>query len=112
MAEYKHRKQEHFICISLNGANEVIKTRVITVGLLDSSPVHLRKVFADVISDRAAAVIFVHNHPSGNLKPSGPDSCIHHQLTAAADILGIRVLDNLIISAKGYFSFREAGLIN
>lgn len=112
IAEFKFKKQEHFICISLNGANEVIERRVVTVGLLDRTQVHPREVFADVIADRAAAVIFAHNHPSGNLKPSEPDLNVHRQLTAAAEILGIRVLDNLIVSSKGYLSFREAGLID
>jgi len=103
--------QEKFICISLNGANEVIESRVVTVGLIDSSPVHPREVFADVITDRAAAVILGHNHPSGNLSPSTADSRTQNQLMAAAEILGIKVLDHLILSRKGYFSFQEAGLM-
>ena len=111
LSEFKERKQEHFICISMNGANEVIEKRIVSIGLLDSSPVHPREVFADVIADRAAAVIFAHNHPSGNLKPSGPDHAVHRQLMASAEILGIRVLDNIIISRRGYFSFREAGIM-
>jgi DNA repair protein RadC len=105
------KQQEHFLCISLNGANEVIEKRTVTIGLLDQSPVHPREVFADVIADRAAAVIFVHNHPSGDLQPSAADRCIHDQLTEAAKILGLRVLDHVIVSKKGYFSFQEAGLI-
>ncbi len=109
---YTGRKQEHFICISLNGANEVIEKRIVTVGLLDKSQVHPREVFADVITDRAAAVIFAHNHPSGELKPSNSDLKIHEQLTEAAKILGLRVLDHLIVTKKGYYSFQEAGLIH
>ena len=72
---------------------------------------HPREVFADVITDRAAAVIFAHNHPSGELKPSNSDLKIHEQLTEAAKILGIKVLDHIIVSKKGYYSFQEAGLI-
>jgi len=105
------RQQEHFVCISLNGANEVIEKRVVTVGLLDKSQVHPREVFADVIADRAAAVILAHNHPSGELKPSNSDLKIHEQLTEAGKILGIRILDHVIVSKRGYYSFREAGLI-
>lgn len=105
------KQQEHFLCISLNGANEVIEKRTVTIGLLDQSPVHPREVFADVIADRAAAVIFVHNHPSGDLQPSAADRCIHDQLTEAAKILGLRVLDHVIVSKKGHFSFQEAGFI-
>lgn len=59
------KSQEHFVCITLNGANEVIEKRIVTIGLLDKSLIHPRDVFADVIADRAAAVIFAHNHPSG-----------------------------------------------
>ena len=87
------RQQEHFVCISLNGANEVIEKRVVTVGLLDKSQVHPREVFADVIADRAAAVILAHNHPSGELKPSNSDLKIHEQLTEAGRLgnqLGIK----------------------
>ena len=111
VADLADRKQEHFVCLSLNGANEVIEKRTVTVGLIDSSPVHPREVFADVISDRASAVIFAHNHPSGNLSPSAADSRTQDQLMAAADILGIKVLDHIIVSKKGYFSFQEAGLM-
>jgi len=106
------KQQEHFICISLNGANEVIENRIVTVGLLDKSQVHPREVFADVITDRAAGVIFAHNHPSGESKPSNSDLKIHEQLTEAGKILGIKVLDHIIISKKGYYSFQENGLIN
>ncbi len=105
------KQQEYFICITLNGANERIEKRIVTVGLLDKSHVHPREVFADVITDRAASVIFAHNHPSGELKPSNSDLKIHEQLTEAAKILGIRVLDHIIVSKKGYYSFQEAGLI-
>lgn len=111
VADIAGKQQEHFVCISLNGANEVIEKRVVTIGLLDSSQVHPREVFADVLRDRAAAVIFAHNHPSGELQPSEADIRIHDQLTEAGKILGLRVLDHVIVTRKGYFSFQEAGLI-
>ena len=86
--------------------------RIVTIGLLDKSPVHPREVFADVIADRAAAVILVHNHPSGDIQPSEADRRTHDQLSDAAKILGPRVLDNIIVTRKGYFSFQESGLIS
>jgi len=89
----------------------VIEKRIVTIGLLDKSPVHPREVFADVIADRAAAVIFVHNHTSGELQPSEADLNIHRQLTEAGKILGIQVLDHVIVTRKGYYSFQEAGLL-
>ena len=95
----------------MNGANEVIEKRTVTIGLLDRSQVHPREVFADVIADRAAAVIFAHNHPSGDPKPSDADLAIHEQLTQAAKILGIRVLDHIIVAKTGHYSYQQAGLI-
>ncbi len=112
VADIARKPQEYFVCISLNGAHEVIETRVVTIGLLDKSPVHPREVFADVIADRAAAVIFAHNHPSGDLQPSEADIRIHNQLTDAGKILGLHVLDHVIVTRKGYYSFQEAGLIH
>ena len=111
ISDISNKQQEYFICISLNGANELIEKRIVTVGLLDKSQVHPREVFADVITDRAAAVIFAHNHPSGELKPSNSDLEIHEQLTEAAKILGIKVLDHIIVSKREYYSFQESGLI-
>jgi DNA repair protein RadC len=67
---YADRKQEHFICVSINGANEIIKSRVVSVGLVNRTQVHPREVFADLITDRASAIIVAHNHPSGGLLPS------------------------------------------
>jgi len=111
VADIAGKQQEHFVCISLNGANEVIEKRIVTIGLLNKSPVHPREVFADVIADRAAAVIFAHNHPSGDPTPSEGDLKVHEQLTQAAQILGIRVLDHIIVTKKGYISFQETGRI-
>jgi DNA repair protein RadC len=111
VADLADKRQEHFLCISLNGANEVIEKRIVTIGLLNMSPVHPREVFADVLVDRAAAVIFVHNHPSGDLQPSDADLRMHEQLTEAGNILGLRIIDHIIISRRGYLSFQEAGLM-
>ena len=110
VADIVSKSQEHFVCLTLNGASELIEKRIITIGLLDRSQVHPREVFADVIADRAAAVIFAHNHPSGDLQPSKADLTTQDQLVQAAKILGIRVLDHIIVSRKGYFSFQEAGI--
>ena len=111
VADIANKQQEYFVCISLNGANEVIEKRIVTIGLVNSSQIHPREVFADVIADRAAAVIFAHNHPSGDPKPSETDAKTHKQLTEAGTILGLRILDHIIVTKKGYFSFQEAGLI-
>lgn len=105
------KKQEYFLCISLNGANEVLGNRVVTVGLLNTNQIHPREVFVDAISDRAAAVILAHNHPSGILKPSADDIAATAQLVESGKILGIPVLDHIIVTKKGYLSFKEQGLL-
>ncbi|MBN2039906.1 MAG: DNA repair protein RadC [Spirochaetes bacterium] len=112
LSDIAGKQQEHFVCISLNGANEVIEKRLVTVGLLNNCQVHPREVFADVITDRAASVIFAHNHPSGELIPSRSDLDFQQQLCEAGKILGINIIDHLIVSKKGYYSFQENGLIN
>jgi DNA repair protein RadC len=104
---YGDRKQEHFICVSINGANEVMNVRVVTIGLVNKSHVHPREVFADVIAERASAVIVAHNHPNGDLMPSNEDIQITKRLKEAAIILGLNLLDHIIFNTKGYYSFAE-----
>jgi DNA repair protein RadC len=109
--EYRGHRQEHFVCISLNGAGEMLGKRVITVGLLNHSLVHPREVFADPITDRAASIICVHNHPSGSLEPSSQDIAITQQLKDAGTTLGIQLLDHIIVTKNGYCSLKEKGFI-
>ena len=104
---YADRKQEHFLCISINGANEVIATRVVTIGLVNRSHVHPREVFADPITDRASAVIVAHNHPIGSLEPSREDRDVTKMLKTAGKTLGIKLMDHIIFNKKGYYSFLE-----
>ncbi|MCL1815338.1 MAG: DNA repair protein RadC [Treponema sp.] len=102
---YADRRQERFICISLNGAHEVLAVRVVTMGLVNKTIVHPREVFSDPLQDRASAVCVAHNHPSGKLRPSLEDDEITIKLKAAADILGINFLDHIIFSTEGFFSY-------
>jgi DNA repair protein RadC len=106
---FADRKQEHFLCASINGANEIINIRVVSIGLVDRAPVHPREVFADALTDRASAVIVAHNHPSGDIKPSANDVEITAQLKAAGSIIGITLLDHIIFNRNGYYSFLESG---
>jgi DNA repair protein RadC len=105
------RSQEHFISISLNGANEVIAIRTVSVGLVNRALVHPREVFADPITDRASAIIVAHNHPSGNLSPSPDDLAVTRQLKEAGLTLGIRMLDHIIFNKENYYSLMENGQI-
>jgi DNA repair protein RadC len=111
VAYLKDKRQEHFVCITLNGAGEVLGIRTITLGLLNHSLVHPREVFADAITDRAASIICVHNHPSGSLEPSSQDIAITSQLRDAGSLIGIPLIDHIIISKNGHISLRERGLL-
>jgi DNA repair protein RadC len=111
VADVRDKRQEHFVCITLNGAGEVLDSRIITVGLLNHSLVHPREVYADAITDRAASVICVHNHPSGSLEPSPQDIAITAQLREAGLLLGIQLIDHIIVTKSGYLSMKERGLL-
>jgi len=106
---FADRKQEHFLSITINGANEVLNVRVVSIGLVDRSPVHPREVFADALADRASGIIVAHNHPSGSLEPSEADLDITLQLKQAGKIMGIELLDHIIFNRNAYYSFLESG---
>ena len=105
--EYRDKRQEHFIVMSLNGGHGVIRTEVVTVGLANFCCVHPREVFARPIVDRATAVVLAHNHPSGSLEPSAEDIATTRRLVAAAHLLGLTVLDHVIFSRSGFRSLRS-----
>ena len=111
LAHYGDRQQEYFFSISLNGAHEVIKIRTISKGILNRAIIHPREVFTDTIADRAASIVVAHNHPSGNLEPSREDREITLRLKDAGNILGIQLLDHIVFSHSGYYSFLEEGEI-
>lgn len=105
------RHQEHLLAISLNGAHEVIQVRTISIGILNSCPVHPREVFVGAITDRACSVIIAHNHPSGDPTPSEEDKRVTTQLRAAAQTLCLKLLDHVIFAKRGYYSFQEQGVL-
>lgn len=108
VTSYRFEMQEHLLVLSLTGAHEVINIRCVTKGILDNCQVHPREVFADAISDRAAAIICVHNHPSGRLEASKNDIKFTHDMKECGRLLGIPVLDSLIIGPEdGYTSIPE-----
>ena len=98
---------EQFGVVLLDTRLQLLATRIISIGSLDASPAHPRDVFREAVATRAAFVVLFHNHPSGDPTPSSDDMQLTGQLTDAADILGIGVLDHLILSPTGYFSFKE-----
>ena len=111
LIDYVDKMQEHFLCVTLDGQSRVINMRVVFIGTINQSLVHPREVFVDAISDRAVGIIIAHNHPSGNLDPSHADKAITTRLKDAAKIIGIDLLDHVIISKNGFFSFQEEGLL-
>jgi DNA repair protein RadC len=103
------RPQEHVMTISLSGAHEVLQVRTVSIGLLNSCPIHPREVFVGPISDHAYSVILAHNHPSGDPTPSSEDRVVTQQIAQAAKTLGMRLLDHIIFARRGYYSFQEQG---
>lgn len=108
---FANDEQEHLIVMALNGAHEIIFINAVTVGLINRTLAHPREIFADALKERATAIILVHNHPSGNLEPSNEDKALTEAMVKAGKLLGIKVLDHLIISRNGFYSFIEHELI-
>lgn len=104
---YAMEQKEHFICASLNGAHEILKIRLISIGTINKTLIHPREIFADPISEHASAIICSHNHPYGECTPSAADIESTKIIKNSADILGIAFLDHIIISKNKYFSFME-----
>jgi DNA repair protein RadC len=101
----RNKKQEYFVCLSLDSGYRLIKRRVVTVGLLDRVMAHPREVFAGPLQDRAAYVIVAHNHPSGDPEPSGHDIALTQQLAAAGQILGVSLRNHIIVALDDYYAF-------
>lgn len=116
---YEHAKQagledlmvEQFRVLLLDGKNRLMDEILVSQGSLTTAIVHPREVFAPAIRARANAVIFIHNHPSGDSSPSQDDVELTHRLCAAGDLMGIEVLDHLIVGRGEYTSFQEKSLL-
>ena len=110
--ELKDKKQEYFLSLTLDGASNLIQKRTVFIGTLNQSIVHPREIFADAISDRAAGIIFVHNHPSADISPSKEDIAITRRLIETGKLVGIEIIDHVIIGKDGHFSFQSEGMLN
>ncbi|MBR4599268.1 MAG: DNA repair protein RadC [Treponema sp.] len=108
---YGMQKQEHFLCISLNGAKEIISIRVVCTGSGNMAVVKPADVFSEPVKEHAAAVVISHNHPCGLLFPSKEDIQTTLRLSQAAELLGITLLDHIILSKNDYYSFLEHELM-
>jgi len=108
-SKLKDYHKEHFYIIVLNSRNHSIAE--VSVGSLNASIVHPREVFAEAIKNKAASVIFAHNHPSGDPEPSEDDLVITKKLVESGKILGIEVFDHIIVVKDNFFSFKNKGII-
>lgn len=102
---------EEFHVAVLDSQHRLERDVTVTRGILNSSLVHPREVFREAIAERAAAIILVHNHPSGDPAPSADDRAVTEQLAAAGRLLDIPVHDHVIVGRGRYMSFAEAGLL-
>lgn len=109
-ARLRGKKKEYFLALLLDTRNQLIKVSEISIGSLDTSIVHPREVFKEAISASAAAVIFVHNHPSGDPGASEDDIRLTKSLAEAGELVGIEVLDHIIIGDKKFLSLKREGL--
>ena len=112
--ELRNCDRETFCALHLNAKGKPLSMSVVSVGSLNSTLVHPREVFKASILSNAAAVIFMHNHPSGDLTPSEDDKRTTKQLEKAGKILGIRVVDHIIVgeNKENYYSFHANDILN
>jgi DNA repair protein RadC len=100
--------REEFIVLCLNGAHEVLGWVKVATGGINSTPVDPRIIFGVALQTASSTIVVAHNHPSGSLTPSQADYDVTRALRAAGKLIGINVLDHLIITREGYFSFTDA----
>lgn len=105
--DLRDKKKEHLVCLYLNARNVLLRKEVVSVGLLDKALLHPREIFYPATELNAASVVIVHNHPSGDSSPSEKDIQIVEKIAQAGEIMGIPVIDFVIISEKGNYSFYE-----
>ncbi|MGA2669767.1 MAG: DNA repair protein RadC [Ignavibacteria bacterium] len=103
--------REQFLVVSFDTRNRILGTDSISTGTLTASLVHPRETFESAIRKHAASIIISHNHPSGDTEPSEEDMKITKRLSEAGKVMGIEVLDHIIVTKNGYFSFKEKGMI-
>jgi DNA repair protein RadC len=104
----RNLKQEQFRVLALDVRLKLIKAKTISVGSLTECLVHPREVFRFLIDANAASAVVVHNHPSGDPAPSVQDQELTRRLQEVGELVGIKIIDHLIVSKRGYFSFKES----
>ncbi len=102
--EIRNKKKEYLVCLYLNARNALIKKEVISIGILDKSIVHPREIFGPAVELRAAGVVLLHNHPSGDVEPSKQDIEVINKILEAGKIMGVNVIDFIIVSESDIHS--------
>lgn len=106
-ADLSHLEQEHFICLYLNTKSELIKKETIFIGTINQTLIHPREIYKHAIKLSAAAIIFVHNHPSGDSTPSKADFQATTALMETSSIMGIDLIDHIVIGHHEFYSLKE-----
>jgi DNA repair protein RadC len=109
LPQFGSKPVEQFGIVMLDTKHRLLRTSVVSVGTLDSSPAHPREIFREAASASAAAIVLFHNHPSGDPMPSRDDVDLTRRLVDAGELMGIEVIDHVILADTRYFSFKEAG---
>ena len=107
----RYEQKEHFLVMMLDVRNRILAMSTISVGGLTSSIAHPREVFREAIRHSAAALVLVHNHPSGDPSPSRADIELTRQMMKAGEIMGIPVLDHIVLANDEFVSIKEANCL-
>jgi DNA repair protein RadC len=100
---------EQFGLLLLDTRHRVLRTKILSMGTLDTSLVHPREVFREAVAAGASVLVLFHNHPSGDPYPSTDDEALTRRMVAAGELMGIEIVDHLILADTRYYSFKEAG---
>ncbi|OCG44400.1 hypothetical protein A9G28_00165 [Gilliamella sp. Fer1-1] len=101
------KEREHFVAMYLNNQHQLLKVETLFMGTINSVEIHPREIIKQALKHNAAAIIFAHNHPSGEAQPSNADRNINQKLIEILNIVDIRVLDHIVIGRQSHFSFAE-----
>ena len=110
-SEMRNARKEHFAILCLNSRRQLVHQETVSIGTLSASLVHPREVFIPAIAHASAAIVAVHNHPSGDTTPSTEDRDVTRRLQRGGELLGIPLADHVVVAANGFYSFRENGLL-
>jgi DNA repair protein RadC len=107
MCDIKHWEKEVFVAFFLDSRNRIISREIVSIGTINTAVTHPREIFRTAIIRNANSVIVAHNHPGGSLEPSEEDREVTRKLKEAGEVLGIKLLDHVIVTMGGYYSFKQ-----